>query len=302
LIELLLSRSPESKVVQKLADDYGVKEVRIKKKDENCIYCGLCIRMCEERMGRAAIGFIGRGPIREVEPPFRRDNDECWACGACDFICPTGKSLASETRHVAPQTIPDDYNIGLNIRPSIYRMYPQMVPNAPKIDKNTCVHLRYDNCGICNVICEAGAINYEDEDKKVVLDVGAVILAPGYEAYAAEAAGEFGYRRYPNVITSLEFERILSATGPFKGHILRPYDQSVPGKIAFIQCVGSRDTERMYCSSVCCMYATKEAVIAKEHNPELNITVFFRDIRAFGKGYEEYYERAKKEGISYIKA
>ncbi|MCP5104950.1 MAG: CoB--CoM heterodisulfide reductase iron-sulfur subunit A family protein, partial [bacterium] len=139
-------------------------------------------------------------------------------------------------------------------------------------------------------------------DKKVVLDVGAVVLAPGYEAYAAEAAGEFGYRRYPNVITSLEFERILSATGPFKGHILRPYDQSVPGKIAFIQCVGSRDTERMYCSSVCCMYATKEAVIAKEHNPELDITVFFRDIRAFGKGYEEYYERAKKEGINYIKA
>lgn len=302
MIELLLARSPESKVVQKLAADYGVKEARISKKDENCIYCGLCIRMCEERMGRAAIGFIGRGPIREVEPPFRRDNEECWACGACDFICPTGKSVASETRHIEPIPIADEYNQGLNSRPSIFQMYPQMVPNAPLIDKNTCVHLRYGQCGTCQVICEAGAVNYDDEDRFQDLEVGAVILAPGYEGYEAKLAGEFGYRRYPNVITSFEFERVLSATGPYKGHILRPYDLSVPKKIAFIQCVGSRDVDHMYCSSVCCMYATKEAVIAREHNPDLDCTIFYRDIRAFGKGYEEYYERAKKEGIHYIKA
>lgn len=302
LIELLLARSPESKVVQQLAADHGVKEVRIRKKDENCIYCGLCIRMCEERMGRAAIGFIGRGPIRGVEPPFRHDNEECWACGACDFICPTGKSVASEIRHIDPIPIADDYNMALNPRPSIYQMYPQMVPNAPVIDKNTCVHMKYDQCGTCKVICEAGAINYEDQDTTRELEVGAVILAPGYDAFQAETAGEFGFRRYPNVITSFELERILSATGPYKGHILRPYDREVPKKIAFIQCVGSRNTENMYCSSVCCMYATKEAVIAKEHNPDLDCTIFYRDIRAFGKGYEEYYERAKKEGIHYIKA
>jgi heterodisulfide reductase subunit A len=302
MIELLLARSPESKVVQKLADHYGVKEVRISKKDENCIYCGLCIRMCEERMGRAAIGFIGRGAIREVEPPFKRDNEECWACGACDFICPTGKAVASETRHIDPIAIQDEYNMGLNPRPSIYQMYPQMVPNAPTIDKNTCVQLRYDQCGTCQVICEAGAVKYDDEDRTQVLEVGAVILAPGYEGFQAETAGEFGYRRYPNVITSFEFERILSATGPFRGHILRPYDRTVPKKIAFIQCVGSRNTQHMYCSSVCCMYATKEAVIAREHNPDLDCTILYRDIRAFGKGYEEYYERAKAEGIHYIKA
>lgn len=302
LIELLRARAPESKVVQKLAKDYGVKEVRIKKKDENCIYCGLCIRMCEERMGRAAIGFVGRGPIRGVEPPFRRDNEECWACGACDFICPTGEAVASATRKIDPIPIHDDYNQGLSCRPSVYRMYPQMVPNAPVIDKNTCVHLRYDVCGTCEVMCEAGAINYDDEDQPLELDVGAVILAPGYEAFQAEAAGEFGYGRYPNVVTSLEFERILSATGPFSGHILRPYDLNEPKKVAFIQCVGSRNTEHMYCSSVCCMYATKEAVIAKEHSKDLDCTIFYRDVRAFGKGYEEYYERAKKDGVHYIKA
>jgi len=300
--ELLLARCPDSEVIRKMAADLGVKEVRIKQKDDDCIYCGLCVRMCEERMGRSAVGIIGRGPRRQVDSPFARQSEECWVCGACDFVCPTGKKVSLSSRYTEPTAIPNEYNTGLNRRPSIYQMYPQMIPNAPAIDKNTCVHLNFDQCGICKEVCAANAINYEDADKKVELDVGAVILAPGYEVFAAESDGEFGYRRYPNVVTSLEFERILSATGPFSGHILRPYDRGEPKKIAFIQCVGSRNTEHMYCSSVCCMYATKEAVIAREHSPGLNCTIFYRDIRAFGKGYEEYYERAKKEGITYIKA
>lgn len=300
--ELLLARCPDSEVIRKIAVDLGVKEVRIKQKDDDCIYCGLCVRMCEERMGRSAVGIIGRGPGRQVDSPFAKHSEECWVCGACDFVCPTGKKVSSSSRYTEPKSILDEYNTGLNRRPSIYQMYPQMVPNAPIIDKNTCVHLNFDKCGICKEVCAAGAINYEDADKKVELDVGAVILAPGYEVFAAELEGEFGYRRYPNVVTSLEFERILSATGPFSGHILRPYDRSEPKRVAFIQCVGSRNTDNMYCSSICCMYATKEAVIAKEHSPGLNCTIFYRDIRAFGKGYEEYYERAKKEGITYIKA
>jgi heterodisulfide reductase subunit A len=300
--ELLLARCPDSEVIRKLAADLGVKEVRIKQKDDDCIYCGLCVRMCEERMGRSAVGIIGRGPRRQVNSPFARHSEECWVCGACDFVCPTGKKVSLSSRYTEPIAIPNEYNIGLNRRPSIYQMYPQMIPNAPAIDKNTCVHLNFDQCGICKEVCAADAINYEDADKKVELDVGAVILAPGYEVFAAETDGEFGYHRYPNVVTSLEFERILSATGPFSGHILRPYDRREPKRVAFIQCVGSRNTEHMYCSSVCCMYATKEAVIAREHSPGLNCTIFYRDIRAFGKGYEEYYERAKKEGITYIKA
>jgi heterodisulfide reductase subunit A len=286
--ELLLARCPDSEVIRKMAADLGVKEVRITQKEDDCIYCGLCARMCEERMGRSAVGIIGRGPKRQVDSPFAKNSQECWVCGACDFVCPTGKKVSTSSRYTEPTPIGNEYNISLNNRPSIYQMYPQMIPNAPAIDKNTCVHLNYDKCGICNEVCAADAINYEDADKKVELDVGAVILAPGYEVFAAETAGEFGYHRYPNVINSLEFERILSATGPFSGHILRPYDKSEPKKVAFIQCVGSRNTENMYCSSICCMYATKEAVIAREHSPGLNCTIFYRDIRAFGKGYEEY--------------
>ena len=232
IIELLLARCPDSEVIRKLAADFGVKNGRIKEKHDDCIYCGLCVRMCEERMGRSALGITGRGPKRRVEPPFARYSEECWVCQACDFICPTKKSIASFSKEIEPKPIPNDYNIGLNNRPSIYQMYPQMIPNAPLIDKNTCVHLRYDKCGICDEMCDANAINYEDTDKELVLDVGAVILASGYEVYDAEYSGEFGYRRYPNVMTSLEFERILSATGPFSGHVLRPYDQSVPKKVA----------------------------------------------------------------------
>jgi heterodisulfide reductase subunit A len=302
VMELQLARCPTSPTIQKMAAELGVENVRIEKKNDDCIYCGLCVRMCKERMGRSAIGITGRGPNRKVESPFAKYSEECWVCGACDFICPTRKSISTDSSNINPKIIPDAYNTNLNDRPSIYQMYPQMIPNVPIIDKSTCIHLGYDRCGICDEICDANAINYEDSDKKLEIDVGAVVLAPGYEVYQAQAAGEFGYGRYPNVITSLEFERILSATGPYQGHILRPFDTVVPKKIAFIQCVGSRDTERMYCSSICCMYATKEAVIAKEHNPELDCTIFFRDIRAFGKGYEEYFERAKKEGIKYIKA
>jgi heterodisulfide reductase subunit A len=302
VMELLLARSPDSPVIQNMAVDLGVTEVRIQKKNDDCIYCGLCVRMCQERMGRSAVGITGRGPRRKVESPFAQYSEECWVCGACDFICPTRKSISSSSSNIPARSIPNAYNMNLDQRPSIYQMYPQMVPNAPIIDKNTCIHLRYDKCGICNEICDAHAINYEDRDQKRELQVGAVILAPGYEVYEASAAGEYGYGRYPNVITSLEFERVLSATGPFHGHVLRPSDSTVPKKVAFIQCVGSRNIERMYCSSICCMYATKEAVIAKEHSPGLHCTIYFRDIRAFGKGYEEYYERAKKDGIQYIKA
>ncbi|MEW5693725.1 MAG: FAD-dependent oxidoreductase [Candidatus Hydrogenedentota bacterium] len=302
IAELLLARCPDSPIIQKIASDLGVKEVRIKKKNEDCVYCGLCVRMCEERMGRKALGFIGRGPRRKVETPFSKNSEECWVCRACDFICPTGKTISTSSSNRKPKPIPNDFNQGIDSRSSIYLMYPQMVPNKPVIDKNACIHLNYDDCGICKMVCQAEAINYDDQDKTSELSVGAVILTPGYEVFNPEAAGEFGYRRYPNVITSLEFERILSASGPFAGHILRPYDKTEPKKVAFIQCVGSRDTERMYCSSVCCMYATKEAVIAKEHKHDLECTIFYRDIRAFGKGYELYYERAKKQGIRYIKA
>ncbi len=157
-------------------------------------------------------------------------------------------------------------------------------------------------CLECLKACEAKAIRHDMPFESIEhLNVGAVVLAPGFDIFDPKLKQEFGYGRYPNVVSSLEFERILSASGPYTGKILRPGDRQKPGKIAFIQCVGSRDDENNYCSSVCCMYATKEAIIAKEHEHDLDCHIFFIDMRAFGKGFDEYYERAKKEGIKYTR-
>ena len=156
------------------------------------------------------------------------------------------------------------------------------------------------NCGGCSECmqcveaCQAGAIDHHQAPRTQALEVGAVILAPGFWPFDARQKPEYGYGRYPNVITSLQFERVLSATGPFDGHVQRPSDGQEPKKIAWIQCVGSRDAsiDREYCSYVCCMYAAKQAIIAREHAPRIEPTIFFIDFRAQGKGFDRYYERA----------
>ncbi len=156
-------------------------------------------------------------------------------------------------------------------------------------------------CGLCEKVCEPKAILYNDIPREKQLNIGAVILAPGYELYDGEKKGEYGYRRFPNVVSGLDYERILSASGPFSGHIKKPSDGTEPKKIAFIQCVGSRDQDNPYCSSVCCMYATKQAIVTKEHLPDVECRIFVMDVRASGKGFDEYYERAKAEyDVQYI--
>ncbi|MFZ0732697.1 MAG: FAD-dependent oxidoreductase [Candidatus Sulfotelmatobacter sp.] len=159
------------------------------------------------------------------------------------------------------------------------------------------------DCHICATACQANAIDYTQKAETRELKVGAVVLAPGFEIFDARLKKDLGYGRFPNVLTSLEFERILSASGPYSGHVCRPFDRQQPKRIAFLQCVGSRDFERDYCSSVCCMYATKEAIIAKEHLGEgLQCDVFFMDMRAFSKGFEQYYHRAQELGVRYIRS
>ncbi len=159
------------------------------------------------------------------------------------------------------------------------------------------------DCHICSNACEAHAIDYLQHEQKVELNVGAVVLAPGFEVYDAGLKKDLGYGRFPNVVTSIEFERIMCASGPYSGHVIRPFDHKEPKRIAFLQCVGSRDCEHDYCSSVCCMYATKEAIIAKEHLGEsLQCDVFFMDLRAFSKGFEQYYHRAQELGVQYIRS
>ena len=300
--ELLLARSPESEAMKRVAAELGVHDTRIAKKSDDCIYCGLCVRMCEERMGRTAIGFSGRGPRKKLEPPFGKHNPVCWTCGACDFICPTGKKVSALTTPYAPLPIPNPHNFGLDGRPAVSILYPQAVPNKAVIDPAHCIHLNYDDCGICKEVCEAKAIDFEQKEQTRELKVGSIVLSPGYEIFDARLQKDLGYGRFENVLSALEFERILSASGPFAGRVLRPHDQKEPKRIAFIQCVGSRDAERDYCSSVCCMYATKEAIIAKEHLGEhLACDIFFMDLRAFSKGFEQYYKRAQELGVRYIR-
>jgi heterodisulfide reductase subunit A len=302
IIELLLARCPQSEAIQKIAEEYGVKETRFKKKNEDCFLCGLCVRMCNERMGISAINFVNRGPHKKVSPPFDVVSDVCQTCGACAFICPTERIKLEEISKNKAVPILDEYNERLAKRAATYIPYPQAVPNKATIDERYCVHMLKDECGVCKEFCEADAIDFEQKEKKVSLDVGAVVLSPGFDIFDAKIKEEYGYGLYPNVVTSIEFERILSSTGPFAGKVLRPSDETEPKRIGFIQCVGSRDSKRDYCSSVCCMYATKEAIIAKEHAGEdLECDIFFMDMRAFGKGFDDYYNRAKELGVDYIR-
>ncbi|MGB6866353.1 MAG: FAD-dependent oxidoreductase [Candidatus Aminicenantaceae bacterium] len=302
MIELQLALCPDSKVIQQIAEEYGVKETRLRKKNEDCFLCGLCVRMCEERMGINAIGFSFRGSKRLVGPPFDTHSDVCQVCGTCAFICPTERIKLDEISKNEAIPILDEYNERLNTRSAAYISYPQAVPNKAAIDDRYCVHMLKGECKICQEVCEADAISFEQEEEQVKLNVGAVVLSPGFELFDVQTKEDLGYGHYPNVVTSIEFERIMSTTGPHLGHILRPSDDQEPKRIGFIQCVGSRDCERDYCSSVCCMYATKEAIIAKEHiSGELQCDIFFMDLRAYSKGFEEYYQKGKELGIEYIR-
>lgn len=218
------------------------------------------------------------------------DMSKCVGCGICAEKCPV--------------KVPNEYDAGLINRKAIYIPFAQAVPLKYSIDETKCLKLTKGRCGLCEKNCPAGAVNYEDKAVEEVLDVGAIILAPGFDVFDARLKREYGYGDYANVVTSLEFERFLSATGPYGGHVVRPSDQKTPKKVAFLQCVGSRDEKtNEYCSSVCCMYAMKQAIIAGEHTAGLEPTIFFMDIRAFGKEFEDYRARAEKEyGINMHRA
>jgi heterodisulfide reductase subunit A len=219
------------------------------------------------------------------------DASKCIACGICAEKC--------------PKKVPDEFNQELNSRKAAYVLYPQAVPLKYAIDQENCIYFRKGKCRACEKLCPAQAVDFSQTDRTVHLEVGAVILAPGFQPFDARLKPEYGYGRYPNVMTSLEFERILSASGPTHAHIQRPSDGTEPQKIAWIQCVGSRDAAqgRPYCSSVCCMYATKQAIIAQEHDAKIQPTIFFIDLRAHGKGFERYYQQAKEaHNIRYVRA
>jgi heterodisulfide reductase subunit A len=195
--------------------------------------------------------------------------------------------------------VSDPFNLDLNHRKAIYIPYPQAVPLVYTIDKAHCIFFTKDKCRICEKFCKNQAISFDQKDEIVKLDTGAVILAGGYELFDARLKGEYGYGRWPNVVTSLEYERILSAAGPYAGQILRSSDRRPPRRIAWIQCVGSRDNHigQEYCSAVCCMSATKQAIITREHAENTEASIFCIDIRAQGKGSDRFYERSQSDNV-----
>ena len=231
-------------------------------------------------------GEPGNFTVRVRLKPRYIDPTKCTGCGVCAEKCPV-------------EAI-DEFNEGLGLRKAIHIRYPQAVPRVFMIDREKCL-----GCGICSEVCRAGAVRYDDQERIEELKVGSIILAIGFEEFRPKELAEYGYGRYPNVVTSIEFERILSASGPFGGLLVRPSDGEIPRRIAFILCVGSRDerAKAPYCSSVCCTYSIKQAIIAREHAPiDVQCTIFYMDIRTYGKGFEAYRERAEKElGIRFVR-
>ncbi|HOX38307.1 MAG TPA: FAD-dependent oxidoreductase [Candidatus Brocadiia bacterium] len=306
VLELLLAEAPDSEELAEFAASLGVNSTSFEPSPQGkCILCGLCVRACNDLMKRGAIGMFGRGAIRKVQTAYGEPTDQCQACGACAFLCPTGaidlKRITS--RRITPHIT--DFDKGLSARPCIDLGHPQASPRAPVIDRENCVHFKTGECGLCSRVCGRGAINYDQTESRISVNVGAVVLTPGFEAFDAKQRGEFCFGFASNVVSNVQFERVLSASGPTAGHIRRPSDGRTPKRLAFIQCIGSRDTgcDNDYCSSVCCMAATKEAILAREHEPELEVTVFFLDLRAFGKDFDRYCDRAKNRlGVRYIRA
>jgi heterodisulfide reductase subunit A-like polyferredoxin len=234
-------------------------------------------------------GDKGDFKVKVIKNPRYVDEDKCVGCGDCAAKCPV--------------KVPNEFDEGLGTRKAIFIPFPQAVPLKYKIDKENCLFFKKGVCKVCSKICKAEAIDYEQEPIEIELYVASIIVATGYDQMHPQLKKEYGYGQYKNVIHTLEFERMLSASGPTGGKVIRPSDNSIPKKIVFIQCVGSRDIHNaQYCSRVCCMYAIKTSVIAKEHEPEIeDISILYMDMRTYGKNFEDYYYRAKDEiGIDFI--
>ncbi len=237
----------------------------------------------------AATGYVGNFSVKVLKKARFVVEGQCTACGDCAKVCPV--------------VVPDEFNVGLSSRRAIYQPFPQAVPSAYIIDGQHCLGHEPIVCGKCMEACQKKCIDFNMSDEELDFKVGTIIVATGVDIYDPTVLDEYGYTRHENVLTSLELERLISSGGPSQGQVIRLTDRAVPGSMAFIQCVGSRSLKRgnPYCSNICCMNTIKSTLMLKEHYPEMEVKVFYIDIRAFGKGFEDLFRRSKAAGVRYIR-
>jgi heterodisulfide reductase subunit A len=232
-------------------------------------------------------GFVGNFKVRVKQNPRYINSEKCTRCKKCEEVCPI--------------RVPSEFNMGLSERKAIYLPSPYAIPFTYTIDPENCLFLQKGECKKCREVCPEGAVEFEQVGIETRFDIGTIIVATGYDPFDPTLKPEFGYGLYKNVLSALEFERLISASGPTQGKIL--VEGKEPKSIVFIQCVGSRDktVNNEYCSRVCCMFTAKQAALVKDRIPDVRITVCYIDIRAFGKGYEQFYEQVQKKGVFYRK-
>lgn len=237
-------------------------------------------------------GFVGNFTAKIRKKARFVNSDVCTGCGACTEKCPSRKSK-------------NEFNMGLDNRSAIYIPFAQAIPNVPVIDTSACIHFKTGKCGLCEKTCGVKAIDFEQQDEIIERQYGAIVVATGFNPIKLDNFDEFAYSQSPDVVTSLELERLMNAAGPTKGTLLRPSDKTHPHEIVFIQCVGSRDTSgcgKPYCSKICCMYTAKHAMLIREKYPDTKVHIFYIDVRTPGKNFDEFYRRAAEQyGVDYIK-
>ena len=241
----------------------------------------------------AVKGFVGNFHVTIRKKARYVKEDVCTGCGLCTEKCPQKK-------------VPNEFNLGMDNRRAIYIPFAQAVPKVATIDPNYCTMLKTGKCGVCSKVCTAGAIDYKQKDALIEREYGAIVVATGFNPIKLDQFDEFAYSQSPDVVSSLEFERLMNAAGPTSGTLLRPSDHTHPKTIVFVQCVGSRcdgaQKGKPYCSKICCMYTAKHAMLCREKYPDTDVYVFYIDVRTPGKGFDEFYRRAVEEyGVHYIK-
>ena len=241
----------------------------------------------------AVKGFVGNFHVTIRKKARYVKEDVCTGCGLCTEKCPQKK-------------VPNEFNLGLDNRRAIYIPFAQAVPKVATIDPDFCNMLKNGKCGVCAKVCTAGAIDYKQQDEHIEREYGAIVVATGFDPISLEKFDEFAYSKSPDVVSSLEFERLMNAAGPTGGTLLRPSDGAHPKTIVFVQCVGSRcdggEKGKSYCSKICCMYTAKHAMLCREKYPDTDVYVFYIDVRTPGKNFDEFYRRAVEEyGVHYIK-